>query len=518
MTNMAVAIIYFAIMIVTAVFFLITYTGGNRKRPVARAFLFIAVMMLCWVVCEILYHLTQNAMIARVLYDLKIPFVTLAATSTVPFVLYFYGLDRYLSKTAYILLYLIPAITTLFALTSPFHTLLRQELVINTSPVLHTDHNVRGVWFWVHTIQVYLTVTAVLILTIRQHYKLPRSKRAASNFLLFGMTLTLVLSIVAVSNILTIPYDITLIGMCIALIFFYIGTAISERAGFLSLARDEVFNNMNEMVFVLHADDTIAEMNKAAKRWVEKMKIATQESFGEILDSLRAAGAEIRPAPKEDDGMDIHLPIPQGEVTIVNYKENIIKDDDIVKGKFYLCSDVTKSRAIFSQLTEHAEIDPLTGLQNRRGFEMATAALDTPPNLPLAVIFGDLNGLKTINDTLGHKLGDQLIVTASALLRNACPPSGRLFRIGGDEFVMLIPNLTEQLAKERTREIYSLFESSRNLSLQPSIALGYAVKEHPDQSLQALIEEADSRMYENKQDMYESTSRKDGNHEKALSF
>ncbi|MDL2219760.1 diguanylate cyclase [Ruminococcaceae bacterium OttesenSCG-928-O06] len=497
---MAVAIIYFAIMIVTAVFFLITYTGGNRKRPVARAFLFIAIMILGWVACEILYHLTQDATMARLLYDFKIPFVTLAATSTVPFVLYFYGLDRYLNKMTYTLLYLIPAITTLFALTSPFHTLLRQELVIIISPVLHTDHNVRGIWFWVHTIQVYLTVVSGLILIIRQHYKMPRSKRAASNFLLFGMTLTLVLSMVSVSNILSTPFDITLIGMCVALIFFYIGTAISERAGFLSLARDEVFNNMNEMVFVLHADDTIAEMNESAKRWVAKMKIATQDSFNQILDSLRAAGAELRPAPEEDEGMDIHLPLPQGDMAIVNYKENIIKDDDnVIKGKFYLCSDVTKSRAIFNQLTEHAEIDPLTGLQNRRGFEMATAALDIRPNLPLAVIFGDLNGLKTVNDTLGHKLGDQLIVTAAALLRNACPPSGRLFRIGGDEFVMLVPNFTEQLAEQRTKEIHALFESNRSMSLQPSIALGYAVKERPEESLLAIIDEADNRMYENKQ-------------------
>ncbi|MGF6989937.1 diguanylate cyclase (GGDEF)-like protein [Lachnospiraceae bacterium PM6-15] len=500
MTNMAVAIVYVAILIVIIVFFMVTYTGGNRKRPVAKAFLFMAVMSVCWVACEILYHLTQNATVARLLYDYKIPFVTLAATSTVPFVFYFYGLNRRLNRMTYVLLYLIPAVTTLFALTSPLHTLLRQKLVVNISPVLHTDYNVRGIWFWVHTLQVYLTLLCVVFFVIRQHYKTPRSKRAASNFLLFGITSTMALSIVSVSNIIKTPFDITLIGICVALVFFYIGTAISEKAGFLSLARDEVFNNMHEMVFVLHADDTIAEMNKSAKHWMEKMRIITQGGFDEILESLKGAGAEIYPAPEEGTGMDIHFSTPQGDNVIINYKENVITDDDGVKGKFYLCSDVTKSRAIFHQLAEHAELDPLTGLQNRRGFEMATHALDTPSNLPLTVIFGDLNGLKATNDTYGHKQGDQLIITAAALLRNACPPSGRLFRIGGDEFVMLIPNFTEELAEQRLCEINNLFATTRNLPIQPSIALGYAAKNHPEESLLAVIEEADGRMYKNKQE------------------
>ena len=189
----------------------------------------------------------------------------------------------------------------------------------------------------------------------------------------------------------------------------------------------------------------------------------------------------------------------------MNFKENIISDDDgEVKGKFYLCSDVTKNRAIFNQLAENAEIDALTGLQNRRGFEQAIVALDIPPNLPLAVIFGDLNDLKKVNDTLGHKQGDKLIVTTASLLKNACPRSGRLFRIGGDEFVMLVPNFTATLAKERVQEIRSLFESSCNISPQPSIALGYAVKEDPRDALLAIIEEADNFMYENKQIIKES--------------
>ncbi|WP_258106936.1 diguanylate cyclase domain-containing protein [Christensenella minuta] len=500
MTNMAIAIIYIAIMIVTGVFFLITYTGGNRKRPVAKAYLFIAIMMLGWLVCEILFSLTQNSTLARLLYDWKLPFVALSVTTTIPFTMYFYHLDRYLNKATYILIYLIPIITTLFALTSPLHNLIREELVITTNPVLHTSHNVRGIWFWVHSIQSYITVAGVLVLIIRQHYKMPRAQRAASNFLLFGMTLTLALSIISVSEIFASPLDITLIGMCIALIFLYIGTAVSEKAGFLSLARDEVFNNMNEMVFVLHTDNTIVEMNQSAKRWTTRLQIKQTQNFDDIIDRLRAAGADVKPAPDEDEGMDFYLPPVHGEIAIVNFKENNITDNDgEIKGKFYLCTDVTKSRAIFCQLAEHAENDPLTGLQNRRGFEQATIALDIPPNLPLAVIFGDLNGLKQVNDTLGHKQGDQLIVTTASLLKNTCPASGRLFRIGGDEFVMLIPNYTAQLTKERVKEIYSLFESSRNISPQPSIALGYAVKEDPKESLLAVIEEADNQMYENKQ-------------------
>ncbi|MDL2259244.1 diguanylate cyclase [Eubacteriales bacterium OttesenSCG-928-K08] len=493
MTNTSIAIVYFAFMVVTLVFFLITYTGSNRKRPVAKAYLFIAVMMLCWEACEILYCLTQNAALARYLYDLKIPFVTLAATSTLPFTLYFYRLDRYLTKIAYILIYLIPAVTTLFALTSPLHNLLRQELIITTDPLLHIEHNVRGIWFWVHSAQVYLTVLGVLILIIRQHYKAPRSMRAASNFLLFGMTLTLVLSMVSVSNIITAPFDITLIGMCVALIFLYIGTAMSERAGFLSLARDEVFNHITEIVLVLYPDGTIADRNRAAKIWLSTMQIEHMTSFSKMLSALTTRGAIVEETP-DTGGFDLCM--DDGARSVFHFSEShILGEDGEKKGSIFIIGNVTKNKALVNRLAETAEIDALTGLQNRYGFEQACEALDIPANYPLAVLYGDLNNLKAVNDTLGHQQGDSLIITAASLLHRACPPGGRLFRVGGDEFVMLVPTFTKQLAEERAREIQRLFDTCKYLSPQPSIAIGCAVKEYPEQSLADIVKEADSLMY-----------------------
>ena len=121
--------------------------------------------------------------------------------------------------------------------------------------------------------------------------------------------------------------------------------------------------------------------------------------------------------------------------------------------------------------------------------------MDIPANYPLAVLYGDLNNLKAVNDTLGHQQGDSLIITAASLLRRACPAGGRLFRIGGDEFVMLVPTFTKQLAEERAREIQRLFDTCKYLSPQPSIAIGYAVKEFPEQSLADIVKEADSMMY-----------------------
>ncbi|MDL2274231.1 diguanylate cyclase [Oscillospiraceae bacterium OttesenSCG-928-G22] len=493
MTNTAIAIVYFAFFIVTAVFFLITYTGGNRKRPVAKVYLFIAAMMLCWEACEILYCLTQNASLARYLYDLKIPFVTLAATSTLPFTLYFYRLDRHLTKATYIFIYLIPAITMLFALTSPFHTLLRQELIITPNPVLHLEHNIRGVWFWVHTAQVYLTVVGGVILILRQHYKMPRSMRAASNFLLFGMTLTLVLSMVSVSNIITAPFDITLIGMCVALIFLYIGTAISERAGFLSLAREEVFNHITEMVLILYPDGIIADRNRAAKIWLSAMQIEHLTSFSKVLNALTARGATVADTP-ETGGFDLCL--DDGVKSVFHFSEShILGEEGEKKGSIYIIGNVTKNRALVNKLAETAEIDALTGLQNRYGFEQACEALDIPANYPLAVLYGDLNNLKKVNDALGHQQGDALLVTAASLLRRACPPGGRLFRVGGDEFIMLIPTFTKQLAEERAREIQRLFDTCKYLSPQPSIAMGCSVKEHTEQALADIVREADSQMY-----------------------
>jgi len=96
--------------------------------------------------------------------------------------------------------------------------------------------------------------------------------------------------------------------------------------------------------------------------------------------------------------------------------------------------DMTKEKQYEEQLAQLANHDPLTGLANRHALLKHFAQLG-----PLSIAFIDLDDFKTVNDTFGHRSGDELLIQISQRLRDACPPEAVVGRLGGDEFVLLLP-------------------------------------------------------------------------------
>ena len=148
--------------------------------------------------------------------------------------------------------------------------------------------------------------------------------------------------------------------------------------------------------------------------------------------------------------------------------------------------------------------DPLTGLLNRICFEDTMAALDAQPVFPIAVMVIDLDGLKQINDTLGHAAGDALLQAAADILKNSAPPESLLARIGGDEFAILLPRTRFDTAQDLSRRILAQTDRYNALAgkTQLGLSVGIAVADSPPFTMQELFKKADSDMYK------EKTSRK----------
>lgn len=99
--------------------------------------------------------------------------------------------------------------------------------------------------------------------------------------------------------------------------------------------------------------------------------------------------------------------------------------------------DMTKEKNYEQQLATLANHDPLTGLANRHALQHHFMALKHGG--PLCVAFIDLDDFKHVNDTLGHRSGDEVLVRLSQRFKEACPPGVMAGRLGGDEFVLLLP-------------------------------------------------------------------------------
>lgn len=142
--------------------------------------------------------------------------------------------------------------------------------------------------------------------------------------------------------------------------------------------------------------------------------------------------------------------------------------------------------------------DQLTGLYNRRFYEEELKKCDKDTNFPLSVILGDVNGLKLINDSFGHISGDELLKKTAEVIRNGCRKEHLVARIGGDEFVIIMPKTDESEAKRVIDNINKLASKEKVESVTLSISFGYATKYNEEEKMEAILKKAENNMYRNK--------------------
>ncbi len=142
--------------------------------------------------------------------------------------------------------------------------------------------------------------------------------------------------------------------------------------------------------------------------------------------------------------------------------------------------------------------DNLTGLYNRRFLDEEMKRLDTERQLPISVIMADLNGLKLVNDTYGHSTGDDMIKTAANILKRVCRKEDIIARWGGDEFVILSPQTTDETALEICKRIHDRYSKTYVKDVPISISSGTASKNDKDKNLKEVLKEAEDNMYKNK--------------------
>ncbi|AFZ23914.1 diguanylate cyclase (GGDEF) domain-containing protein [Cylindrospermum stagnale PCC 7417] len=170
----------------------------------------------------------------------------------------------------------------------------------------------------------------------------------------------------------------------------------------------------------------------------------------------------------------------------------------------HLQQEIYEREAAEAEVRRLSLTDDLTGLHNRRGFFLLAEQqlkLSYRSHTPINLLFIDLDGLKTINDTLGHEIGDAAIVAAANLLKETFRNSDTIARLGGDEFVVLMqgndPN--SEAIQERLQAAIDQFNQTQQPPFHISMSIGIQSYD-PNQpiSLDDLITLADIQMYQQK--------------------
>ncbi len=194
---------------------------------------------------------------------------------------------------------------------------------------------------------------------------------------------------------------------------------------------------------------------------------------------------------KSDNGKRCTLrtlsPIPDPKTGETKYVAVISKD----------ITELKKTEEKLKYLSLH---DPLTNLYNRAYFEEEMHRLDNSRFELVGLIMCDVDGLKLINDTLGHERGDELLMRASQIIRRSFRENDVVARVGGDEFAVLLPNTPRSKVEEICARIKSSIAdyNRKNRNLPLGISIGFSIRSSPGQGMTELYREADNNMYKEK--------------------
>ncbi len=188
----------------------------------------------------------------------------------------------------------------------------------------------------------------------------------------------------------------------------------------------------------------------------------------------------------------------------IRVKGDMDKRPDVV---IYTIQNIDSEKRREEHLIRISMTDELTRLFNRRCYEEDIAAIERKAlDENLALISADVNGLKDVNDTMGHSAGDELIVGAATCLLSAIAPYGKVYRTGGDEFMAVVRNSDCAALIEKIRQRTAAWHGA--LVGEVSISVGYATHaDHPGADVRELERIADRQMYEAKARHYRETGK-----------
>jgi diguanylate cyclase (GGDEF)-like protein/PAS domain S-box-containing protein len=188
------------------------------------------------------------------------------------------------------------------------------------------------------------------------------------------------------------------------------------------------------------------------------------------------------------------------EIPIDNSAAPIKEKNGEVTGVVLVFRDITERKRMEARLNFLYRHDPLTGIYNRAFFEEKLQELQTELQPPVGIVICDLDGLKLVNDTLGHQRGDEMLIFTGKAIAEAIGPHDLAARIGGDEFAILMPGSDQETVEATCRKIRNVIEADnrRQNGIPLSVSFGCAIYNSPTENISRLFKEADDNMYREK--------------------
>ncbi len=288
----------------------------------------------------------------------------------------------------------------------------------------------------------------------------------------------------------------------------------------LQISKNELsitLDSIGDGVIVTDASMKVIRLNPQAEKitgWSEKEALG--RSFNEVFHIENSETGEMVPDP-------VYQVIETGKIQILESDTILVARDgtrrhiadsaapirdykDELFSVIMVFSDITESKEAEEKVRYQSLHDGFTGLYNRAYMEEEMERLDTDRQLPMGIIMADSNGLKFINDSFGHESGDEMLMQTAEILKSSCREEDIIARWGGDEFVILLPQTTEEEGNAICQRIEDKCKETYVKGLPISLSVGLAIKTNTNQVLEEKLREAEEIMYKRKFDESQSVN------------
>lgn len=202
---------------------------------------------------------------------------------------------------------------------------------------------------------------------------------------------------------------------------------------------------------------------------------------------------------KDEMDENIILVKKNGEkILIEDCAAPILDDSGSIKGAVIVFRDCTVKREKQAEISYLSFHDQLTGLKNRHFFHRELKILENERFLPVSLALIDVNGLKLTNDAFGHQMGDRLLQIVANTLKTSCRKNDMVCRIGGDEFILLLPKTGKKDAERIVEWINLEIANLTYNHMIISVSIGWATKTSSEEDIMKVYAKAEEYMYRKK--------------------
>lgn len=401
------------------------------------------------------------------------------------------------------LLLTLSVITFILNNTSGLHHLYYGPLRLNPAAPFPVVTFVPGIWYWVHTAFINLAVLFGNIIYVRAWIKAPYDKRMQAFVLFLGSLFPWVVFAVYLLGIVPWGIDPNPIAFLVPGLLYVWATFSLNMLEIAPIARQEVFQKLSDGVLVFDRDGHLVDFNAAGSRIFPELNADAKGKDGLRLFREYPAIYSSFDGPN-DEQRTIWLEVDGEKFSYQLQRIELYDREDHMVGFMVIIRDITRFSSIVEGLQLQASVDPLTKVWNRNRWQEDGEALLSQTRRKqgsISLIIADMDDFKLVNDTYGHLTGDAVLREFVQTCQKNLRIQDIFGRYGGDEFVIILPDVNTTEADELTERLKRAVESMMVVvgkqKIKVTASFGVATEQEGEtNSLDELIQKADESLYE----------------------